>query len=290
MQAAAKRAEARRRVLLFGSSIVVVIAVVVGFLVAYNLRSPHNNTAGGAVHGTVLPASTADKITGVPAATLDQVGGGSVLSYQNRVYAGPPIVRASDKLLTSGGKPEVLYIGAEYCPFCAAMRWSLAVALSRFGSFTTPLAGIHSSATDVDPSTPTLTFYQAGYQSKYLTFTPVENEDISQKQLQATTSAQQALWAKYDSSTSNGVTSQGYPFVDFGNKALLKYPIYDPAILKGLTWAQVAAALNTPSSPVAQAIDGAANYMTAAICRMTGNKGPAGVCTASSVRTLESGV
>jgi thiol-disulfide isomerase/thioredoxin len=192
--------------------------------------------------------------------------------------------------LASGGKPEMLYIGAEYCPYCAAMRWSMAVALSRFGTFTTPLAGFHSSSTDVDPSTPTLTFYQAGYQSKYLTFTPVENEDISQKPLQATTPAQQQLWAKYDSSTSNGVTSQGYPFVDFGNKALLKSPIYDPAILKGMNWAQVAAALNDPSSKVAQAIDGAANYITAAICKMTGNKGPAGVCTSSSVRTLETGI
>ena len=33
------------------------------------------------------------------------------------------------------GKPEVLFVGAEYCPFCAAERWPLIVALSRFGHF-----------------------------------------------------------------------------------------------------------------------------------------------------------
>ena len=57
-----------------------------------------------------------------------------------------------------------------------------------------------------------------------------------------------------------------------------------------MSWAQVAATLNDPSSPVAQAIDGTANYITAAICKMTGNKGPAGVCTAKSIKRLESGV
>ncbi len=34
------------------------------------------------------------------------------------------------------GKPEVLFVGAEFCPFCAAERWPLIVALSRFGRFT----------------------------------------------------------------------------------------------------------------------------------------------------------
>jgi hypothetical protein len=285
-QAAAKRKEARRRMMLFGGSILAVIAVVVGIIVGYDLRSPSRAAAGnGGVNGTVLPASTVAQITGVPASTLSQIGAGSVASYQNSTYSGPPVVKISDKALSSGGKPEMLYIGAEYCPFCAAMRWSMAVALSRFGTFTTPLHGFHSSSTDTDPNTPTLTFYQAGYQSKYLTFTPVENEDINRKQLQPVSSAQQALWVKYDS-TSQGV---GYPFIDFGNKAIIKAPLFDPGILKGMTWAQVAAAMNDPSSNAAKAIDGTANYMTAAICKMTGNA-PASVCTSSAVKTLEAGI
>ena len=45
--------------------------------------------------------------------------------------------------LTADGKPEVLYVGAEYCPFCAAERWPVVVALSRFGTW----SGL--SATDV---------------------------------------------------------------------------------------------------------------------------------------------
>ena len=37
--------------------------------------------------------------------------------------------RAAQKL------PEVLYLGAEYCPYCAAQRWTTIIALSRFGTW-----------------------------------------------------------------------------------------------------------------------------------------------------------
>jgi len=279
-QAAARRAEVRKRTLIVAGSIVVVLAIVVAF-VAIGLN--HNNKPSGgsasSTTGTVLPASVHKDITTVPASALDKVGVGSVPSFMASGEGGqPPITAISDKALTSNGKPEMLYIGAEYCPYCAAMRWSMAVALSRFGTFTTPLHGIHSSSTDTDPNTPTLTFYKSSYSSPYLTFTPVENETISKTPLQNTTAAQQALWQKYDS-TAQGL---GYPFIDFGNKYVIKLPIYDPGVLAGMTWAQVAAALHNPNSPVAQGALGAANLMTAAICKMT-NGQPGNVCTSAAV-------
>jgi hypothetical protein len=285
-QAAAARKERRRRVIIAGSSLLAVIAVVAGFLVARSLTaSPSAQAAPGGVRGTVLPASVAGDIATVPAATLARIGAGSVPSYQNQTYAGPPLTRVSDTPLTSGGKPEMLYIGAEYCPFCGAMRWSMAVALSRFGSFTTPLRGIHSTPDDVDPNTPTVTFYGARYSSRYLAFVPVENANLNKQPLQNTTASQQALWQKFDS-TGGELT---FPFIDFGNQFVLKAPLYDPVILKGMTWEQVAAALHDPFSPVAKAIDGTANYMTAAICHMTGNR-PASVCDSPSVRALDLGL
>ena len=57
-------------------------------------------------------------------------------------------------------------------------------------------------------------------------------------------------------------------------------------MLHGLSWSTVATDLSNPSSPVAQAVDGTANYITAAICKMTGNQ-PASACT-STVQSLES--
>jgi hypothetical protein len=282
-RAAARRAEVRRRALWTGSAVVVVIAIVVAF-VAIKLSTNSNSSNGGAgdsVTGTVLPASVQKDITSVPASALNTVGIGSVLSYMSADEGGaPPINRISNSPLTSGGKPEMLYIGAEFCPFCGAMRWGMAVALSRFGTFTTPLHGTHSSSTDTDPNTPTLTFYKSSYSSPYLTFTPVENEDRNRNTLQNPTSAQQALWVKYDYDTAD--QSTGYPFIDFGNKYIIKLPTYDPGVLAGMSWAQVATALHNPSSQVAQGALGTANLITAAICKMTGGK-PGDVCSASGV-------
>ena len=70
---------------------------------------------------------------------------------------------------------------------------------------------------------------------------------------------------------------------------MLKAPIYDPAVLKGLTWSQIAADLHNPSSPVAQGVLGGANYITAAICKMTNNQ-PASVCAAPSITAVAGGL
>lgn len=271
-RAAARRAQVRNRMLITGGSILVVIAIVVTFVVIKTGRSTPGAAAGSPA-GTVLPASVSRQVTSVPASALNAVGGGSVTSYNPA-----PVKAVSGAPLTRSGKPEMLYIGAEFCPYCAELRWSMAVALSRFGAFSTPLRGIHSSSTDVDPSTATLTFYKAGYSSKYLAFTPVENEKVDRSPLQATTPQQQAIWDKYDANS--------YPFIDFGNKYTVTAPLYDPQVLQGKTWAQIAAALHDPSSPIAQGAIGAANYMTAAICKMTGNQ-PASACAAPAISALQ---
>jgi thiol-disulfide isomerase/thioredoxin len=270
-QAAARRAEQRRRLLIVGGSVGLVIVIVIAFILVKGLSKPSKTLGSGA-----LPAAVARDITNVPASTLKTVGTGVITSP-----IGQNLKAISDKPLTSRGKPEMLYIGAEYCPYCAAMRWPMAVALSRFGTFG-PLTGIHSTSHDVFPNTPTLTFYRQQYSSPYLTFTPVEHQKVDGKPLQPVTKAQQALWAKYDSSAQG----LGYPFVDFGNKAVITGPFYLPQNLKGLTWAQVASKLKNPNDPVAQQVGGSANYITAAICKMTGNK-PASVCIAAPIPAIE---
>ena len=82
-------------------------------------------------------------------------------------YPKKPI--GTDAPLGSQGLPELLYVWASYCPFCAAENWALALALSRFGTFS-GLSTTHSSATDFAPDTPAISFYRATYTSKYLIF------------------------------------------------------------------------------------------------------------------------
>src|SRR5260370_10151896 len=222
---AAQRLERRNRLLITGGSILLVLVVVVAFIVvklSQGSSTPSSSSSGR----TALPASVVSQVTNVPASTLEKVGKGGVASL-----ASTPLSPGSGTTLTSASKPEMLYIGAEFCPYCAAMRWSMAIALSRFGAFTTPLQGIHSSATDTDPNTATLTFYKAGYASKYLTFTPVENLTVSHSLLQNPTHTENALWAKYEPDPN----TRGYPFIDFGNTLSLKGPICKPAVLAGET-------------------------------------------------------
>jgi Domain of unknown function (DUF929) len=269
-QAAARRAEARRRMLIAGGSVLAVIAVVVAFVI---IRATSGASPGGTgpATGTALPASVNAQITGVPASTLAAVGKGTVFPKAITPINGAP--------LTSNGKPEVLYIGAEFCPYCATERWPMAIALSRFGTFS-PLRGIHSSSTDIPASIPTLTFYKSTYTSKYLTFVPVETTTTDKTQpLQVPTSAQTKLWQQYDQQT--------IPFVDFGNKYVIGGVSYAYQLLQGRTWSQIAAALSDPSNPIAQGAVGSANMITAAICKITNNQ-PATVCDAAPVTSLQS--
>jgi hypothetical protein len=233
-------------------------------------------------------------VTSVPASTLNTVGDGN-----GSVSATPIKINGKPPALTSGGKPEMLYIGAEYCPYCAAERGAMIVALNRFGTFS-GLATVHSAVKDGAgnaepyPDTPTWTFAHATYTSRYLTFTPVEQftniPDPSTggyTTLQNMTSAQQALITKYDAPPYISSSDAGaIPFVDFGNRYLILGASYDPGVLSGLSWNTIATDLHNPASPVAKAVDGTANYITAAICTMTGNQ-PASACT-PAVKALES--
>ena len=290
---AARRAEQRKRIYIAGGSILAVIIVVVAFVIikANTKGTGSENVGSSGPTGTALTALV-NQTTSVPAATLDKVGTGG-----SQVSATPVTISPAQKALTANGKPEMLYMGAEYCPFCAAERWSMVVALSRFGTLT-GLATTHSASVDgggnseVYPDTSTWTFLHAKFTSQYLTFESVEmNTNIPDPStggytaLQTPTTVQNALIDKYDNAPYSKAQAGSIPFIDFGNKYMVVGASYNPQVLAGKSWSQIAAALKDSSSPIAQAVDGTANYITAAICAITGNQ-PASACT-STVQTLE---
>jgi Domain of unknown function (DUF929) len=281
-QAAAKRAESRRRMWLAGGSVVAVLAVVLGLIFAKALT----NSAAAKPAAAKSEAAVVKELTTVPSTEFDSVGVGPTGS--NAVDPLKPISGAS--ALTSNGKPEVLYVGEESCPYCGAERWAMTVALSRFGTFSN-LHFIRSSSSDVYSNTATLTYYKASYTSKYLTFVPVEVATTNGKALENPTSAQDALLQKY---------SQGnFPFVDFGNQYYVSGASYLPSVLGstynpdpshfGLTWQQIGAALSNPHSLVTESILGVANHMTAAICKMTHGQ-PGNVCNSKAVTSVSGNI
>ena len=201
-------------------------------------------------------------ITSLPASEFDQVGMGSATNIIQKV--------SGSALLGPAGKPLIFYYGAEFCPFCAAERWPMIIALSRFGTFS-GLKTTTSSSTDVFPNTPTFTFHGATYASTYVELQTVEVSDRNQKPLETPTSAQEALVVKYNP---NGTI----PFVDMGNKFVIPRATYQPDPLTGMTWQDIATALMNPESPQSAAIVGSANLVTAGICVLTSNQ-PSTVCT-----------
>jgi thiol-disulfide isomerase/thioredoxin len=237
-------------------------------------------TSAGASATSPSPASAAilHDISSIPAAEFNEIGAGSIVA-PTHVKNQAPLVQSK--------KPEVLYVGAEFCPFCAAERWSLAIALMRFGTFK-GLGTIASSSTDIYPSTATLDFRGAVFTSSYLTFTAVEVENVDHQPLMTLTKSQNALVSKYDSSKYiPGLSQAGsIPFIDFGNRFFQVGSSYSPQLLAGLKAKKIAGDLSDHNNSVTQSIVATANQLTADICVMTKDV-PAKVCLSPGVESAD---
>ena len=253
-RAARKRAEARRRLLAAAGAVTAVLAIVAVLVVVKLTASPAHRAASE----SAAPAALARQVTTVPAATLAQMSAGQATTLQ--------AVRTHGPLLMFGGKPAIVFVSEESCPFCAAERWALTVALSHFGTWS-QLGITKSSATDVYPNTATLSFRSARYRSAELTLSTTELTDNVGHPLQPQTQLDASLIASYDVPPYvNSVDQSGaVPFLDIGNRFILAGAQYDPQVLAGLSAAQIAGQLSNPSSPVAQAVDGSAKVIIAAI-------------------------
>jgi hypothetical protein len=274
--AAAERHRQRIRWAAVGA--VAAILIVVAAMVVLSLTRSKTATQSS---GDAGPSAVA--VQHVPVSVLDAVGAGSGVTLPQRLPA-------STAPVTENGKPIVLYVGAEYCPFCAAQRWPLIVALSRFGSFQN-LGGAASSASDAFPNTQTFSFHGAAFTSDYVSFNGVETATSDSAPLDRLTPAQQALFQRFD--IQPYTSSPGaIPFLLIGNRFVSVGAAIDPGILTGMTREEIVAALSDPTSPVAKSVDGAANMLTAAICQATGGK-PGSVCSDPTITkvaaTLPSG-
>jgi hypothetical protein len=273
--------------------VALVAAIAVTFvLIKLNTKTaPPPTSSGSNAQAGAASAAIIGQVTSVPSSALNAAGdGGGLVTERPIALHGAP--------LASNGKPEMFYFGSEFCPFCAAERWAMIVALGRFGTFS-GLAIIRSAAADGAgdpepyPDTATWTFAKASYSSPYLAFAPVENlSNIPDPAtggyttLETPTAAQRALVGKFDGPPYVPSADAGaIPFIDFGNRYGIFGASYSPQVLAGLSWSQIAGDLSNPDSAVGEAIGGTANYLTAAICAMTGNQ-PASACT-SIVRSLE---
>lgn len=266
------------------------VVVIVVALVIIKLSSGSPTTGGSSTFQATSPTIVSE-LSHVPTSVFNTVGVTSPVAQVTAPYplkSQPPLTAKS----ASGAVlPEVFYLGAEFCPFCAAERWPTIIALSRFGTFS-GLGDMSSTSSDF-LGTPSFTFVNAKYRSKYLAFKSVEaSSNVFDTKtnfwapLQKVTSGEQALMTKYQSSKFiPGWTAQdngSIPFITLDNKFIVPGAQFTPSTLANQSRGDIAAGLSNATSPITQAIISAANEWTAALCVAT-NGQPANVCTSAGV-------
>ncbi|AAK42061.1 DUF929 domain-containing protein [Saccharolobus solfataricus] len=169
---------------------------------------------------------------------------------------------------SSNGKPAIIYVGAEWCPYCGAERWALIIALLRFGNFSN-LEYMVSSPTDVYPNTPTFTFANSTYNSPYISFYGIEYQDRNYQPLDKVPTPIYNMWENYG--------NLSIPFLIIGYYYKVGTSI-DPGLLSGHNWTYVLDQLHNPNSLVYKEIYSEANLITQMICKVDGYK-PYNVCS-----------
>jgi thiol-disulfide isomerase/thioredoxin len=243
-----RNARHRNRTLTITALVLVATVVVVG---AYIL-----SIGGRTSTGETTPVPSSDL------AQLSQVANSryGTPSFQSLApYSGAP--------LSYDGKPVILFVSGDFCPYCAAERWALVIALMRFGTFSS-LSYTYSGSNIELPNTPSFSFLNYSYSSQYISLQAYEFEDRNGKPLESVPANYSALWS--------AVTHGDVPFLDIANSYVVAGAQYGASLLAGLNQEQVVQSIVNGDS-LGKTIMAVADGITSAICNVTQGS-PAGVC------------
>ncbi|HTW99840.1 MAG TPA: DUF929 family protein [Acidimicrobiales bacterium] len=326
-QGAQRRAKRRKasspnRLIGAGAAAVVVVALLVVVLVKVTGGNGGSTNTSADRHPASAPASLVQDLVSTPLSTQSAAGVGAqttspyflVSKYKpltgtvasggggGTSGGGGSSSSASGKGAAAAGAtrhktvPRVVFVGAEFCPYCAVDRYALILGLSRFGTFH-DLKVTTSGSSDGDIET--FSFLGSSYTSPYLTFTPYEDEDRSRQTLDAPPKDIMDLWLEQTLAAAGSEGEGGYPYANFGGKYVLAdFPSGmdnteetlggEAGTGSGITRGQIVAGIHNPDSTYAATIGASsilseANFVDAAVCSVDGGM-PANVCTASGVK------
>lgn len=260
------RQAARRRSRTYALLSVGVVVVVVAVLVIVAVSS---NSNGGAPR---QPATASDQaaLENIPLSTLT-----AAASKVTQLNSANGAAGGGGGTLTVGGKPELLFIGAEFCPICAAERWPMTIALMKFGKFTN-LKVTHSAVADGNAGT--ISYFGSTYTSQYLVFSPHElytNQPTATyyKALETLPKADQTVW------TANEGSNVSFPFIDFGGKEVLETSQFNPSSIYYHSFSSVLGAVGSNDNTIGASVDASAAVFVKYLCGLT-NGQPGSVCSA----------
>lgn len=182
-----------------------------------------------------------------------------------------------EPLKLDSGKSLVFFMGAGFCPFCAAERWAIVNALSNFGKWE---GLVETTSADHDEkylNIPTVSFARAKYESDYVTFVGRETADRNFEPLQELGEKDYEILDTFN-------PDHIIPFLLIDGQFMQVGAGYSPHILEGINHAKVNAELVNPASAISKAMNAEIDNITALICKSI--VGKADACSSENIKNL----
>ena len=187
--------------------------------------------------------------------------------WQRRTHAMPTkqvkiigkFVSVSKETMKRGGKVFVFFMGAEYCPYCAAERWAIVRALSRYGQWSGLKQTMSAARDEPFLNLPTYDLTEATYTSPHIEFVSRDIKDREFKPRQKLLKTEEKLIRKYN-------PEKKIPFLLIGGRFMQLDSGYTPKIFIGHTFRQTETELKKIESDIRKTIDEEANVISALLC------------------------
>jgi thiol-disulfide isomerase/thioredoxin len=168
-------------------------------------------------------------------------------------------VEVSKETVKRNGKLLVFFMGAEYCPYCAAERWAIVRALSKYGQWSGLKQTMSAAREEAFLNLPTYDLTEATYSSPHVEFVCREIKDREFKPLQKLSKAEEKLVRKYN-------PDKSIPFLLIGGRFMQVEAGFTPKIFIGHTFRQTETELKKIESDIRKTIDDEANIISALMC------------------------
>jgi len=168
-------------------------------------------------------------------------------------------VEVSKDTMRRAGKLFVFFMGAEFCPYCAAERWAIVRSLQKFGQWDGLKQTISAARDEPFLNLPTYDFTKATYTSPHIEFVAREIKDREFRPLQKLLKTEEKLLRKFN-------PKKEIPFLLVGGRFAQIGSGFAPKIFIGHTFRQTETELKKVESEIRKTIDDEANIISALLC------------------------
>jgi thiol-disulfide isomerase/thioredoxin len=165
----------------------------------------------------------------------------------------------SKDTMRRGGKVFVFFMGAEYCPYCAAERWAIVRSLQKIGQWDGLKQTISAGRDEPYLNLPTYDFTKSNYNSTHVEFVARELKDREFRPLDKLLKTEEKLVRKFN-------PKKEIPFLLVGGRFMQVGSGFPPKIFIGHTFRQTETELKKTESEIRKTIDDEANIISALLC------------------------